>query len=163
VEEQLKALEVAMQLERDGQAFYRKAAARTGSAHGRETFLSLADDEAQHLRILERQCNYVTSNQCFARLPEIGEPQSNWDEPLFPKDPALLNKAVRSDAGDADALLFAIQAENKSFELYRKMARETQDDAGRSMFRWLASVERGHFERLMLNYESVLRSGVWAD
>jgi len=163
MEEQLKALEMAMQLERAGQEFYRKAAARTSSAHGRETFLSLADDEAEHLRILEHQCDYVTTNQCFARMPEIGVARADWDQPLFPKDPGLFSKAVRSDAGDADALLFAIQAENTSFELYRKLARETQDDAGRSMFRWLASVERGHFDRLMLNYESVLGSGVWAD
>jgi len=163
MKEQLKALEMAMQLERDGQDFYKKAAARTKSERGRAMFLSLADDEVLHLRILERQCNSLTENQCFVRLAEVGAVSADWDAPIFPKDAGLFEKAVRGDASDIDALLYAIQAENKSFELYRKLAKETDDPTGQAMFRWLASVERGHFNQLMLNYESLLSSGSWAN
>jgi len=163
MDNRLKALKMAMQLEEDGRAFYLKAAERTSSKHGREMFLSLADDEERHLRLLQKQCDAVTEGQCFLRLPEIGDIDPQWDEPLFPRDPDLFSKAVSPDASDTDALLFAIQLENKSFELYRQLARETSDAAGSEMFRWLASVERGHFNILMLNYESLLNSGSWAN
>lgn len=163
MKKQREALEMAIQLEREGQAFYKKAAARTLSEKGRAMFLSLADDEKRHEQILERQCNALTENQCFADIPEMGAVSADWDAPIFPKDASIFEKVVRGDASDVDALLFAIQAENKSFELYRKLAKETDDAAGQAMFRWLASVERGHFNQLMLNYESLLSSGAWAD
>jgi rubrerythrin len=163
MDERLKALEMAMQLERDGQVFYRKAASRTNSPKGRAMFLSLADDEALHLRLLERQCNSLTENHCYAPLTEMGAAGPDWDAPIFPKDPGLFKKAVQPDASDADALLYAMQAENKSFELYRKLAQEASDPAGQALFRWLASVERGHFNQLMLNYESLVSSGAWTN
>lgn len=163
MDERLRALEMAMQLERDGEAFYRKAAARTKSDQGHRMFLSLADDEALHLRLLQRQCNALTENHCYAQLPEMSAIAPDWDAPIFPKDPGIFSKAVQPDAGDADALLYALQAENKSFELYRKLGSAAGDPAGQAMFRWLASVERGHFNQLMLNYEALTNSGTWAN
>ena len=61
----------------------------------------------------------------------------------------------------ATSLLFAIQKENESYELYRKAATETDDPAGRDMYQRLASYERVHFDILMLNYEHQMSTGSW--
>ena len=42
----------AMQIERDGYKFYSEAAERASGKRGKEMFLSLAADEAKHLRLL---------------------------------------------------------------------------------------------------------------
>ena len=157
-----QAIEMGMQLEREGREFYLKAAQRTDNARGKEMFLSLADDEAIHLQILERQLKAVQSeNRCLV-LAEVEEVDAGWSEPLYPKDPEILKKAVRPEADDADALIFAIQAEHKSFELYREMANASEDPAAVAMFKWLVEAERGHFNQLMLNYESLMTQGHWA-
>lgn len=157
-----QALEKGMQLERDGREFYLKAAERTSSQSGKQMFLSLADDERVHLQVLERQL-HTLQQEGRCQLPEeAGEITSDWDQPLFPKDREVFEKTVDPTAGDLDALHFAIQAENQSFEFYRKAAGETEDPAARQMYKWLASVERGHFNQLMLNYESLVHSGHWA-
>lgn len=158
-----QAIEMGMQLERDGRAFYLKAAERTTDPKGRAMFLSLADDEAIHLRVLEEQLAAIQQKGYCEVLPEMEEAEAGWDEELFPRDPVLLEKIVHPEASDIDALIFALQAEHKSYELYRRMAKETQDEKARQMFRWLASAERGHFNQLMLNYESLLQSGHWAN
>jgi rubrerythrin len=157
-----QAIEMGMQLEREGRQFYLEAAERTENARGKQMFLSLADDEATHLRILERQLKAVQSgNRCLV-LSEVEDVESGWSEPLYPKDPDILKKVVRPEANDADALIFAIQAENKSFELYREMANTSEDPAAVAMFKWLAEAERGHFNQLMLSYESLITQGHWA-
>lgn len=157
-----QAIEMGMQLERDGREFYLKAAERTSDARGRQMFLSLADDEASHLRALERQLEAVQAdNRCLV-LPEVTEADMGWREPLFPRDDSLLRRVVRPEASDTDALIFAIQAENKSYELYREMADTSTDPAAVAMFEWLAAAEKGHFNQLMLNYESLVTSGHWS-
>jgi len=157
-----QAIEMGMQLEREGHEFYLNAARRTDDERGKQMFLSLADDEAIHLRTLERQLEAVQAGGTCLVLPEVDEVETGWSEPLFPKDSDIFNKTVGADTDDTDALIFAIQAENKSYELYREMANTSEDPAAVAMFQWLATAERGHFNQLMLNYESLMTEGHWA-
>lgn len=159
---EIQAIEMGIQLEQDGREFYLKAAKRTSDERGKEMFLALADDEAIHLRILQQQLEALQSEKPANNLPEIEPAGADWDIPLFPKDPTLFEKTVQPEASDIDALIFAIQIEHKSFELYREMATQADNPTTAEMFKWLASVERGHFNQLMLNYESVIHSGHWA-
>ena len=49
----LKAIETAIQIEKDGLAFYTEAAKQTDDPNGKKMFQSLARDEAAHLRLFE--------------------------------------------------------------------------------------------------------------
>jgi rubrerythrin len=161
VDSELQAIEKALQLERDGQAFYRRAAERTASDQGRQMFLSLADDEALHERLFVRQAEALRQRQGWQAIAEASS-TAGWDQPLFPRDPSVLQKVVHPEAGDLDALLYGIQIEHKSFEYYGQQARAVSDPSGAQMYQWLAMVERGHFNQLMLNYESMVNAGHWA-
>jgi len=156
-----QAIEMGIQLEREGREFYLNAAERTENERGKQMFLSLADDEAIHLRTLERQLEAIQAGGTCLVLPDVDEADAGWSEPLFPKEPDILKKVIGADANDVDALIFAIQAENKSFELYQEMANTSEDPAAVAMFKWLAAAEKGHFNQLMLNYESLMTEGRW--
>ena len=173
----LTALNQAIQLEVKGQRFYLEAAERTTNPEGAEMFRSLADDEAIHERILRRQLEALDKGKGWmpvlstvegavyrqGRLPEgVAEVFSDLTAPLFPEGEEAFQKAVRPDAGDLDALLFALQIENESFNLYRELAQTTDDPNGQRMYEYLANAERGHFELLMLNYEHLSTVGSWA-
>lgn len=175
----LTALNQAIELEIEGQRFYLEAAERTTNPKGAEVFRSLADDEAIHERILRRQLDALTqgegwvpvtsasSVQALSKvegLPEgVAEVKADLTTPLFPEGEEAFQKAVRPDASDQDALLFALQIENESFDLYRELAQTTDDPNGKRMYGYLANAERGHFELLMLNYEHLSTVGGWAE
>jgi len=158
----LQALLQAMRLEQDGYEFYTEAAERTADPYGREMFLSLADDEELHLRIVRDQYEALSAGQGWVSLPEGLELKPvDLDKPLFPPESAALEKAIGPEASVTDALLFAMQKENESYELYRKAATETADPVGKEMYQRLAGYERFHFDTLMLNYEHLVSTGSW--
>jgi len=157
-----QAIEMGIQLERDGREFYLKAAERTNDERGKTMFRSLAHDEAIHLRVLEQQLEAIQLSDHGRDLSEVEQASADWNTPLFPKSPDLFDKTVDPEASDLDALVFAIQIEHKSFELYREMANESEDPPAIEMFKWLAGAERSHFNQLMLNYESLINFGHWA-
>jgi rubrerythrin len=157
----LQALRQAILLEQDGYKFYTEVAERTTDPRGREMFLSLADDEKLHLRIVQDQYEALSAGQGWVSFSEALELKpGDVDKPLFPPEEAL-EKAIGPEASDADALLFALEIENESYELYRKAATETADPAGKEMYQRLASQERTHFDILMLNYEHLVSTGSW--
>jgi rubrerythrin len=154
----LQALRQAIRLEQDGYKFYTEAAERTTDPRGREMFLSLADDERLHLRIVQDQYEALSAGQGWVSFFEALELNPvDLDKPLFPPD----RETIGPEASDIDALLFALQIENESYELYRKAASETADPAGKAMYQRLASQERTHFDILMLNYEHLVSTGSW--
>jgi len=154
----LQALRQAMRLEEDGYRFYTEAGERTSDPRGKEMFLFLADDEKLHLRIVRDQYEALSGGKGWGALSEVLELRPvDVDKPLFPPD----EEAIDPKASDTDALLFGLQIENQSYELYRKAAAETADPAGKRMYQLLASYERTHFDILMLNYEHLVSSGSW--
>jgi rubrerythrin len=154
----LQALRQAIRLEQDGYKFYTEAAERTTDPRGREMFLSLADDEKLHLRIVQDQYEALSAGTGWVSFPEALEFKSiDLDKSLFPPE----EESIAPEASDTDALLFALEIENESYELYRKAASETADPAGKAMYQYLASQERTHFDILMLNYEHLVSTGSW--
>lgn len=158
----LQALRQAIRLEPDGYKFCSEAAERTADPRGQEMFHFLADDEKLHLRIVQDQYEGLSAGKGWVSFPEAVErcPEPaervktiDLDKPLFAPEREALEKAIGVEASDTDALLFALQIENESYELYRKAAIETADPAGQAMYQRLADQERAHFNILMLNYE----------
>jgi len=159
----LTALNKAIELEIQGQRFYLEAAERTTNPKGAEMFRSLAGDEAIHERILRRQLDALTQGEGWVLPDGVAEVKADLTTPLFPENEKEFQKAVQPDASDLDALLFALQIENESFDLYRELAQTTDDPNGKHMYEYLANAERGHFEQLMLNYEHLSTVGSWAE
>jgi len=158
----LQALRQAIRLEQDGYVFYIEAAERMADPRGREMFLSLSDDETLHLRIVRDQYEALSAGKGWVSFSEVLDLKPvDLDKPLFPPGGEAVEKAIAPDASDADTLLFALQKENESYELYRKAAAETADPAGKEMYQRLASYEHVHFNILMLNYEHLVSTGSW--
>jgi rubrerythrin len=167
----LTALNQAIELEIQGQRFYLEAAECTIDPKGAEMFRSLADDEVIHERILRRQLDALTQGEGWVPvlsmvegLPEgMAEVTADLAALIFPQSEKVCGEALRPDESELDALLFALQIENESFNLYREMAGKIEDPNGKRMYEYLANAERGHFELLMLNYEHLSTAGSWAE
>jgi rubrerythrin len=159
----LSALKRALELEQTGHEFYLEAAERTVDEKGAAMFRSLADDEMIHQSVIQRQIDSLTKGHGWALPPEIDEVEADLVTPLFPQGKVNLEKAIRPDASDVDALLFGLKIENDSFSLYAGQAKAAQDPNAKRMYEYLAGAERTHFNLLMLNYESRSAMGGWVD
>ena len=74
----LEAIKAAIQMEKDGYSFYKKAAAQTTSEMGRSIFESLANDELTHLDVFEKIFDNRLDN-------------NNWTPPVI----AILHSPLR--------------------------------------------------------------------
>jgi len=157
----VSALQQALELERSGHRFYTRAAERTVDPKGSEMFRSLASDEMLHQQAIDRQIEALGQGVGWV-LPEgIDQVEVDLVSPLFPAGKIELEKAVRPDASDLDALLFALKIENDSFDLYVEQAKAAQDPNAKRLFEYLVEAERTHFNLLMLNYESLSSNAGW--
>ncbi|NLG27887.1 MAG: ferritin family protein [Chloroflexi bacterium] len=157
----LKALSQALKLERDGRAFYLKAADEALDAKGVAMFNSLADDERQHAEMIERQLHALEGDGRYVVLPDLKAPRIDLAARLFPPERARIAAKVGADPNELDALHVALENEVKSYDLYREAAGESSDAAAKAMYEWLAAAELSHFNLLMSNYQSLAEGSGW--
>jgi len=158
----LQVLSQALKLEREGRAFYLKAADEALDEKGQAMFLSLADDERLHAEMVERQIHALEGQGVYVLLPDLKAPRIDLNARLFPPKREDVAAKVGANPNELDALHVALEAEIKSYDLYRTAASTTDDAAGKSMYQWLASAELTHFHLLMSNYQSLVDRGGWA-
>ncbi len=158
----LTILKRAMQVEQEGREFYLKAAQTTQDEKGQETFRALASDEENHLRLIKRQHDALTSESMWISSPEVKPVRIDLDKPLFPEGKEALDRAVKAKSSDSDALLFGLDIETRSYDFYRKAASETVNQLGKAMFEFLAGEEKHHFDIVMMRYEYLAGSSGWS-
>lgn len=157
----LTVLSQALKLEKEGRAFYLQAAEETLDEKGRATFLSLAADEERHAEMVQRQMHEIEGGGTYVLLPDLDVPDIDLDTKLFPPERAQVEARIGRNPNELEALHVALENEMRSYDLYRTAAKETESEAGRQMYRWLASAEMTHFNLLMSNYESLVSLGGW--
>jgi len=150
-----EVVRAAIQLERDGQDFYLKAAAEASNELGREMLRSFADDEQRHIEWLEA---IVEGN-----VPETEPPQEIYDRlsGIFADAPDELRQAASGSSDDIDAIQVAIGMEDKSVAAYEKWAKDAEDEDIRELCGELAEFERLHRRILENTIEYLESTGDW--
>lgn len=157
----LEALSQALRLEQEGRAFYLQAARDTVDEKGQAMFQSLADDEAKHLDMIQRQLHAIEGGGNFVLLPDVEVPDIDMERRLFPPDADAIRAAADRASNELEVLHMALDNEMRSYDLYHAAAKSTVDEAGRAMYLWLAQAEMEHFDLLMSNWESLTAMGGW--
>lgn len=136
------------------------AANATGDPRGREVFEALAAEELAHMAFLKAQ---------LASLKETGkvDPRATLGAPrrLEGKSP-IFTDALLARAKDAHyemtSLAVAVQLELQAEQFYRKQAAAAGDPAITAFFTTLADWEKGHYDALIAQQET-LKAGYWAE
>lgn len=152
--DELTVLTKAMKLEREGKRFYLQAAEASDDEDTAGMFKTLAEDEEHHYTYIERQHNQLKEGKSWVPIPELNKVQAvDAGAPIFPsgkKAPEVLTAKPSLE----DALLFGLDTEVKSYELYKRCSAEIDNPEAKQMFEKLAAAERDHFDTLMMRYES---------
>jgi rubrerythrin len=153
--EDVEAVKVAMEAEKNAYQSYLSAAKKTKNPKGREMLQQLSEFEMNHYRKLK---------DLLKSLQEKGE----W---ILYEGTSLKKKAVslktqkpkgQEQLSDMDALKIAVREEKKAQAYYQCMAELTQDPRGRDMYKRLASEEALHEKLLNDQYYSLHNTGLWS-
>ncbi len=147
-------LQYAIQLERDGQAFYTQAAAATRNALGRRMFESLAADERRHEELL-----HGIARQMDVALE--GELPKRRLVTLFATLGAEAKADLIGDATDTAVLEKGLAIERASIAHYLKQAQRASAERERTLYRRLVAEENQHADILINCLTYLNKTGQW--
>lgn len=154
-----EAIKTAIQMEKDGHAFYMKAAAQTTDEMGSKIFESIAKDELTHLETFKKMFEETVGTGEFDSLVDSSKKYA--DLPVFPKD----LKAVEGASGytnELDALHIAMDAEKDAIEFYGKILDKCQgDELACRIIGEIIEQERKHYLILQGEFEHLGNTGYW--
>jgi rubrerythrin len=153
--EDLKAIRVAIETEKEAFQSYSKAAKRTKNPKGRDMFQQLSEFEMNH---------YQKLTGLLKSLQEKGEWVLYGGTSLKKKTiPLKMEKPKgHEQLTDMDALKIAIREEKKALAYYRSLAELTRDPRGKDMYKRLADEESLHEKLLNDQYYSLHNTGLWS-
>src|SRR4030043_1542205 len=153
--EEIKAVHLAMEAEKNAYQTYSKAAKQTKNPKGRDMFQQLSEFEMNH---------YQKLKNLSKSLQEKGE----W---ILYEGTSLKKKKIplkaqkpkgQEQLSDMDALKIAIREEKKAQVYYLSMAELTKDPRGKDMYKRLADEEMLHEKLLNDQYYSLHNTGIWS-
>lgn len=138
----------ALEIEREGQEFYRQASASAANQVGRKIFAMLADDELVHLGRLKAICGQLLkTHSCVIDLasykisyPDIGR--------LFKKLAQANRDKVNPQASDLDALDVGIDLEDRTLAFYSGRLKSARDEPEKKFLSLMVREETEHHNLL---------------
>jgi len=150
-EAELKALELALQMEEDGRQYYLEAGARCQNRVARATFTWLADLEFQHMKAIRHFNAELTRSGTWGTVsPDLPE-AAEWvlqSQNLFRDALAEVDEHVPAEATDSDALDHGMELELRTRDYYQKCLEGAADPMAHRFFEGLRDAEYKHYELL---------------
>jgi len=146
--------EYAMQMEKDGEQYYRTLVEQTENKGLRTIFTELANDEVKHYKVIEKMRNEASemvdtniladAQNIFQEMKESGQ-------------------SFDFDVKQIDIYRQAQQVEQKSRDFYLDKADEIKEPYQRELFLKLAEEEKKHYFILENIIEFVSRPETWLE
>ena len=155
----LTILKNAILMERKGQSLYLKAMEHANEESVKAFFKDLADDEQEHVNILEKQFKALMKDGKFMA--------GGFDNDASAVDaPDILDETLKdkiSAAGfEATAITAAISFEGKAIRVYAGQSEAASDPEEKKIYKWLSTWEKTHLKKLIALEKSLIDS-VWED
>ncbi len=147
-------IRLAIETEIDGYRYFNSAAERAVHDRARDTWMSLAADEIEHMRILQ------------AQLRDLGKPEADEDDGGEAKDKAVIAPtstvpgSVNLD-DDLEALKVGLEVEARTRDFYAMAATETANPTMKSAYERLAAMEAGHYKLVDETYRFLADPQGW--
>lgn len=148
MEDRVKAIEFALNNEKQERDFYLKHSRRSNNRLGKEMFATIAEEEEEHYQFLKE-------------LHQKLQKQGKWPEEISAviKDTnvtkvleGLVDKLSKNDsvtADDKEAIMIALDFEKKAYTFYSNLAQQATHPNEKTIFNQLAALESSHIASLV--------------
>ncbi len=144
----------AIQMEKDGETFYRQLAEQVSEKGVKEILNMLADDEVKHARAIEQ----MRSSSPAMADTEILEKAKN----IFTRMKEF-HEELDFDHGHEELYRQAMKIEQNSIDFYLDRADQIQNTAHKALFLQLAGEEKKHYRLLSGLADFVNRPKTWLE
>ena len=143
---EVNVIDYAMKAEKDGIAFYTRAARKFNDKEMKEVFMELAKEEAKHLETfigIKAKAEKKGVGQIF-RSENISDYLATvLREGLFPRGDSMV-KRLEKVSTVYEACIIAMSAEKNAVMLYSELAKLSKDKDQKKIFESIAKEERSH-------------------
>ena len=156
----LEALQIAIQMEIDGKAFYLKASQESGNELGKKLLQQLATEEDNHRQKFEKIYDTIRTKKAWPETdfqPDGGKTLRT----IFAKQTEQLGSTKKAPATELDAVQTAMDMENKSYDFYINRSKNTTYAVERDFYETIASEEKEHHIILLDYYEYLQDPAAW--
>ena len=143
----LEALNLALQMERDGYKFFSEARDKTEHPLAKETFASLAKWEIEHIRVIEKFYSSMQNTGTWESIDQVDYKKGQSIETfksIFKQARENIDETVKTDANVLDAYRFARDVEDRLLVFYQKKSEEVSDENAIKFYKFMAGQEREH-------------------
>jgi rubrerythrin len=154
------AIKTAIQMEKDGHAFYTKAAGQTKSDLGRTVFESLAADELVHLETFQKIFQGKIDSVEWNTLVQSNSKYTNLT--IFPKD-LKTTEGADQNSDELDALRMGMDSEKEAIDYYTTVVNDTSDAEVKEILTEIINQEKNHYRLLQQEFTHLSSTGLWYD
>ena len=152
------AIKTAIQMEKDGYSFYKKAAVQTSNEMGKSIFESLASDELLHLDVFQKMFKDTVGKEEWNNLVDSSKKYANAN--IFPKDLKTIEGA-NPDTDELDALRIGMDSEKEAIDYYKKIMENTKDSDKKNIINEIIEQEKNHYLLLEKEFNHINSTGYW--
>lgn len=150
----MKSVELALKMETDAIKFYTEAAEKVSHPVGKKMFLSIAEDEKNHIKMIEEvlkglELTYIEANPVKTMKTIFEEMKDN------------LMERIQAQTDDLEAFKIAMEMEKEGVEFYKKVFNEVNTEKEKKLFERLIYEEEQHYKIFSETYNFMKDTGNW--
>jgi rubrerythrin len=150
----MNIFDYAMQMEKDGEAYYRQMAGQTDNKGMRKILTMLAEDEVRHYQMIEQMKTRAPDGLETTILTDVKNVFAGFQES---------GEKVGIEPEQGELYAKAREIEKKSMEFYREKGAEVEEEYQKQAFRDLAEEEHKHYIILDNIIEFISRPESWLE
>ncbi|MDD4876930.1 MAG: ferritin family protein [Dehalococcoidales bacterium] len=156
----LEVLQIAIQMEIDGKAYYLKASQQSSNDLGKKLLLSLANEENIHQQNFEKIYNSIKQKNSWPQTtfqPDGGKKLRT----IFAHALDQMSTDKKATTTEQDSVKIAMGMENKTLDFYNQQYKTAIYPAEKDFYQILAAEEREHYLILLDYFEYLKDPASW--
>ncbi|GAB5047408.1 ferritin family protein [Thermodesulfovibrio sp. TK110] len=150
----MKSIEIALKMETDAVKFYAEAAEKVSHPVGKKMFLTIAEDEKNHIKMIEEVLKglelTIREANPIKTVKTIFEEMKN-----------QMMERIKAQTDDLEAFRIAMQMEKEGIEFYKKIKQEVNTEKEKKLFERLIYEEEQHHKIFSETYNFLSDTGNW--
>jgi len=150
----MKSVELALKMETDAVKFYTEASGKVSHPVGKKMFLTIAEDEKNHIKMIEEVLKGLELTIREANPVKAVKT-------IFEEMKDKMMDRLEADTDDLEAFRIAMEMEKQGIDFYKKVKEEVKTDKEKKLFDRLIYEEQQHHKIFSETYNFLKDTGNW--
>ncbi len=150
----MKSIEIALKMETDAVKFYKEAAEKVNHPVGKKMFLTIANDEMNHIKMIEEVLKGLDLT-----LREAYPIRAL--KTIFEEMKPYMMERIKTSSDELEAFKIAMEMEKEGIDFYKKIKEEVSTEKEKKLFERLIIEEQQHHKIFAETYNFLNDTGNW--